>query len=154
VLITLTPSGTGAAAFTLGDDSVRIVPAGQNFSAGAGGGIKDGFLLKQERVVQQNSLVRAAYEALFPRYNLKNSLTFQVKRTFSSWELAVMFIAFHPDSIPPQGELTMTNISATGRISRYLPNAILQAAECVTHTGVTCEHRYTFLAPNPWQNAP
>jgi hypothetical protein len=152
VQLFITPPG--GRAFMLGNDAVRVVPPGTLFVSGAPGGIQDGFLLKQERILQVVPLLRASYRLVIPRYNLINSLTFLVSRTFATWELTLQFIALHADQVPALGEITMTHQSATGTTNRYLPNAVLQACECVKHTGVTCHHKYTFQAPNPWQSNP
>lgn len=144
----------GAAAYVLGDDSVRVVPITQNIALGAPGGIQDGFMTRQKRKVDHQPLFRAPYAAVIPRYNLENSLTFVTKRIFYTWEIALAFIALHADSLPVSGELTMFHQSATGNTMRYLPNAVMEECEVVRHQGVHVWHRYTFYAPNAWQSSP
>lgn len=150
--ITLTPAG-GSAAFVLADDSVSIV-AGMNFGAGAGGQVREGFVNKQKRQVQKTALFRAPYALAMPRDNLVNALSFCVQRTFQTVEACVAFIAFHPDSVPVQGELGIINQSASGLISRYLPNAVVESVECVKHTGLSCDFSYVICGNSAWQNTP
>jgi hypothetical protein len=149
--ITLTPPG-GTQVFTLGDDTVKIVPAGQNFANGAPGSVNDGYLPKQTRLVQKSAIVRGAYKIGFPRYNLENSLTFEVTRTFTSRSLAFSFLSSHADLIPVIGTLTELNVASTGRTPRYLPNAMLEDMETIEDKGLTNVVRYLFWAPNPWQS--
>src|ERR1700722_1637672 len=109
--IILTP--TGATPFVLGDDTVSLV-VGINFNAGAGGQIREGFVNKQKRRVQGSPLFRAAYLLNIPRANLENRFAFTVQRSFQTLESCVAFIAFHPDSVPAAGEITLTSQSSSG----------------------------------------
>lgn len=143
--ITLTPTGGLAVnAFLLADDAVSLV-VGATFTAGAGGQIREGFVNKQKRAVQKSPLVRAAYLLNIPRYNLENRLVFTVQRSFQTVENCVAFIAFHPDSVPMQGELTVREQSTTGLIARYLPNAVVESVECTRHIGLACDFQYITL---------
>lgn len=149
--ITLTPAG--ATAFVLGDDSVSLV-IGSNFSGGAGGQIKEGFVNKQKRRVQHSPLFRAAHLLNIPRSNLENRFAFTVQRSFQTLEACVAFIAFHPDSVPTQGEITLTSQSTTGLILRYLPAAVIETVECTRQIGLSCDFKYTVAGNGPWQSTP
>jgi hypothetical protein len=151
VKITLTPAG--ATAFVLGDDSVSLV-IGSNFSGGAGGQIKEGFVNKQKRRVQHSPLFRAAHLLNIPRSNLENRFAFTVQRSFQTLEACVAFIAFHPDSVPTQGEITLTSQSTTGLILRYLPAAVIETVECTRQIGLSCDFKYTVAGNGPWQSTP
>jgi hypothetical protein len=150
--ITLTPSG-GAASFVLADDTAGIV-AGMNFAGGAGGQVREGFVNKQKRQVQKTPLFRAPYQLNIPRFNLENRLQFTVQRAFQTVEDCLAFIAAHPDTVPTQGEVCITNQSTTGQISRYLPNAVVESVECVKHIGASCDFTYVISAGNAWQSSP
>jgi len=152
VKITLTAAG-GAAAFVLADDAVSVV-TGSNFAAGAGGQAREGFVNKQKRAGQRTALFRGAYLLNIPRFNLENRLVFTVQRSFQTIEACLAFIAYHPDSVPVQGEITMTNQSTTGQISRYLPNAVIESVECVQHQGLSCNITYTISGNGAWQTNP
>src|SRR5271157_4575977 len=134
--IILTP--TGGTPFVLGDDSVTVV-AGTSFGAGAGGQIKEGFVNKQKRRVQNSPLFRAAYLLNIPRSNLENRFAFTVQRSFQTLEACVAFISFHPDSVPTAGEITLTSQSAAGVVMRYLPAAVVERVECVRQIGLSCD---------------
>ena len=149
--ITLTP--TGATPFVLGDDAVSLV-IGTNFSAGAGGQIREGFVSKQKRQVQHSPLFRAAWSLNIPRANLENRFTFSVMRSFQTMEACVAFIAFHPDSVPTTGEITLTSQSTTGLVLRYLPSAIVESVECLRQIGLSCDFQYTITGNGPWQTTP
>ncbi len=152
--ITITPTGGSAInAFVLADDSVMVV-LGANFTNGAGGQIKEGFVNKQKRTVQKLPLFRAAYLLNVPRYNLENRLSFMVQRSFQTVENCISFIAFHPDSVPVQGEITILEQSTTGLVTRYLPNAVVESIECVRHAGLSCDLRYSICGNSAWQNSP
>lgn len=151
--ILITP--TGLSAFTLGDDTTAMPILTTAWAAGLGGQIVvDGFLAKQKRSVQVTDLFRSAYPFITPRFNWLNSFTFTVHREFSTAQNCIAFIAFHPDSIPAGGEITLSHSSSTGVIRRYLPNAVISQPECVDHKGVKCRFRYTIQAANAWQTAP
>jgi hypothetical protein len=152
VKITITPTG-GTAVFVLADDTLSVV-LGANFTAGAGGQVREGFVNKQKRTGQKSVLFRAAYLLNVPRFNLENRLAFTVQRSFQTVEACVAFIAFHPDNVPVQGEITVTNQSATGLITRYLPNAIVESVECTQHAGLSCNFRYGISGNGPWQISP
>lgn len=154
--ITITPGSIAAPSgpvFTLADDAVAIV-IGATFTAGVGGQIKEGFVNKQKRQVQTSPLFRAAYALMAPRFNLQNRLAFTVQRTFQTVENCVAFIAFHPDSVPAQGELMLDNQSASGRILGYLPNAVIESVECAQHIGLSCNFTYAISGNGAWQAAP
>jgi len=156
VKITITtPSvgASGATLFLLADDSISPV-LGANFTAGAGGQIKEGFVNKQKRLVQASPLFRAAYLLSLPRFNLENRFGFTVQRTFQTTEYCISFIAYHPDNVPTQGEITLNEQSTTGLIARYLPNAVIESVECTKHTGAACDFQYTISGNGPWQTAP
>ena len=110
--IILTPSG--GAAFVLGDDAVSVVVGG-NFSGGAGGQIREGFVNKQKRQVQRSALFRGAYLLNLARGNWENRFAFTVQRSFQTLEACVAFIAFHPDSVPMAGEISLSSQSGTGQ---------------------------------------
>jgi hypothetical protein len=149
-----TPSvgASGAIIFTLADDSISPV-LGATFTTGAGGQIKEGFVNKQKRLVQTSPLFRAAYQASFPRFNLENRFAFTVQRTFQTTENCISFIAFHPDNVPVQGEITINEQSTTCLIARYLPDAIVELVECTSHTGAACDFQYTISGNGPWQTS-
>ncbi len=149
--ITITP--TGGTAFTLADDTVNVV-LGSNFTAGTGGQLREGFVNKQKRAAQKSSLFRAAYLLNIPRFNFENRLTFTVQRSFQTVEACVAFIAFHPDNVPAQGEIAVTSQSATGLITRYLPNAVVDSVECTQHLGLSCNFRYSLCGNGAWQTSP
>jgi hypothetical protein len=154
--ITITPGSVASATgpvFTLADDATAIV-IGSTFTAGAGGQIKEGFVNKQTRQVQASPLFRAAYALIIPRFNLQNRFSFTVQRTFQTVESCIAFIAFHPDSVPTQGEITVDNQSATGRILRYLPSAAIETVECAQHVGVSCNFTYSISGNGAWQTSP
>ena len=151
ILITSPNVGaSGAVPFILGDDTVAVL-SGTTWVNGAGGQIKEGFVNKQKRQVQRSPLFRAAYVRNVARYNLENRFSFTVQRSFSTVENCVAFIAFHPDSVPVQGEITLDNQSTTGRIMRYLPNAVVEAVECARHQGLSCNFTYTIAGNGAWQ---
>jgi hypothetical protein len=152
VKITITPSGSSTA-FVLADDAVSVV-LGANFTGGAGGQVREGFINKQNRAVQKSPLFRAAYLLNIPRFNLENRLAFTVQRTFQTVEACFAFIAFHPDNVPTQGEIALTNQSATGLITRYLPNAVVESVECTHHAGLSCNFRYSIRGNGAWQSSP
>jgi hypothetical protein len=151
VKISITPSGGNA--FVLGDDTVTLV-VGTNFTAGAGGQIKEGFVNKQKRQVQKTPLFRAAYLLNVARGNLENRFAFTVQRSFQTVEACMSFIAFHPDSVPTSGEITLDNQSASGRLLRYLPAAVIEMVECSRQIGVSCDFQYTVAGNGPWQTTP
>ena len=154
--ITITTPGigqSGATLFTLADDTVGTV-IGANFANGAGGAIREGFVNKQRRRVQAAPLFRAPYLQSFPRFNLENRFMFTVQRSFQTPENCIAFIAFHPDNVPAQGEIALTEMSTTGSITRYLPNAIIEMVECVKHIGAACDFQYTISGNGPWQTSP
>jgi len=151
VKITLTP--TGATPFVLGDDSVSLV-IGTNFSAGAGGQIREGFVNKQKRKVQGVPLFRAAYLLNIARANFENRFAFTVQRSFQTVEACVAFIALHPDSVPASGEITLTSQSATGVVIRYMPAAVVEQVECARHIGLSCDFQYVLAGNGPWQSTP
>jgi hypothetical protein len=151
VKIILTPAG--APGFVLGDDSVSLV-IGTNFSSGAGGQIKEGFVNKQKRRVQKSPLFRAAYLLNIARSNLENRFAFTVQRSFQTLEACVAFIALHPDSVPVTGEITLTSQSASGLVMRYLPNAVVETVACVRQIGLSCDFQYTIAGNGPWQSSP
>ena len=151
--ITSSFSGVGAqpAPFILGDDADgRIIPIGQNFTFGAPGGIVE-YLPKNNIILDKRALVRAPYKTGFTRFNEENSITLSVSRTFTNRELAVKFRDNHADLVPVSGLITKTEISATGRIVSYLPNAFREGIQCVKNQGVTIVFRYNFWAGNAWQ---
>jgi hypothetical protein len=150
--ITITPTGRSTA-FVLADDSVSVV-LGAIFTGGTGGPIREGFVNKQKRARQKSLLFRAAYVLNVPRFNLENRLAFTVQRSFETVEGCVAFIAFHPDNVPVQGEIAVTNQSATGLITRYLPNAVVESVECTQHTGLSCNFRYSICGNGAWQTSP
>lgn len=150
--ITITPTG-GSTAFVLADDAVSVV-TGTNFAAGAGGQVREGFVNKQKRTGQRTALFRSAYLVNVARFNLENRLSFTVQRSFQTIEACVAFIAFHPDNVPAQGEVTLTHQSATGVITRYWPNAVIEAVECVRHAGLSCNFQYTVSGNGAWQTTP
>jgi hypothetical protein len=152
VKITITPAG-GSAAFVLADDAVSVV-LGANFNAGTGGQVREGFVNKQKRAGQKSPLFRAAYLLNVPRFNLENRLAFTVQRSFQTVEACVAFIAFHPDNVPVQGEVAVTNQSTTGLITRYLPNAVVESVECTQHAGLSCNFRYSIRGNGAWQISP
>jgi hypothetical protein len=133
----ITITVTGGTAFVLGDDS-----GGMN--------IQDGFRPKQTREVQSTELFRGPYKANLPRYNLENELSFVVERTFSTREAALNFMAFHADTVPAQGALTLYNLSHTGQTTRTLANATVNQVECVEHVGVSCKFQYTIAGNGAW----
>jgi hypothetical protein len=137
----------------LADDAVSVV-TGTNFAAGAGGQVREGFVNKQKRAGQKTPLFRSAYLLNVPRFNLENRLIFMVQRSFQTIEACLAFIACHPDKVPVQGEITLTNQSTTGQISRYLPNAVVESVECVLHQGLSCNITYTISGNGPWQSSP
>jgi hypothetical protein len=149
--ITITPAA--GPAFTLADDTVSVV-LGANFSAGTGGQVREGFINKQKRAGQKTPLFRAAYLLNIPRYNLENRLAFTVQRSFQTVEACVAFIAFHPDNVPVQGEIAVTSQSATGLITRFLPNAVVELVECTQHIGLSCNFRYSLCGNGAWQTSP
>ncbi len=149
--ITITPSTGGV--FTLADDGVALV-IGSTFAAGAGGQIKEGFVNKQKRRAQVSPLFRAAYALIIPRFNLENRFSFSVQRSFQTVESCIAFIAFHPDSVPTNGEVALDNQSGSGRILRYLPDAVIESVECARHVGVSCDFTYTISGNGPWQVGP
>ncbi|HEY3857708.1 MAG TPA: hypothetical protein VGO67_25270 [Verrucomicrobiae bacterium] len=149
----VTITAAGGSVFTLADDSVAVV-VGSTFAAGAGGQIKEGFVNKQQRQAQVSPLFRAAYALLIPRFNLKNRFSFTAQRSFQTVESCIAFIAFHPDSVPTSGEVALDNQSATGRIFRYLPNAVVETVECAKHVGLSCNFTYTISGNGPWQMEP
>ena len=149
--IIITP--TGGPAFTLADDTVSVV-LGANFSTGTGGQVREGFVNKQKRAGQKSPLFRAAYILNVPRYNLENRLAFTVQRSFQTVEACVAFIAFHPDNVPVQGEIAVTSQSATGLITRFLPNAVVELVECTQHIGLSCNFRYSLCGNGAWQTSP
>jgi hypothetical protein len=151
VKITLTPAG--GTAFVLGDDTVSVV-IGTNFSAGAGGQIKEGFVNKQKRRVQGSPLFRAAYVLNIARANLENRFAFTVQRSFQTLEACMAFIAFHPDSVPTAGEITLTSQSASGLVIRYLPGAVVEQIECIQQIGLGCDFQYMVAGNGPWQTTP
>jgi hypothetical protein len=139
--------------FVLGDDTVTVITT-TSYLAGAGGQIKEGFVNKQKRQVQRTPLFRAAYLLNVARYNLENRFTFTVQRSFPTLETCAAFIAFHPDSVPTSGEITIDNQSATGRVLSYLPGAVIETVECVQQIGLSCDFRYTIAGNGPWQTTP
>ena len=110
----ITLTAAGATPFVLGDDAMSLVIGG-NFSGGAGGQIKEGFVNTQKRKVQNSPLFRAAYLLNIPRFNWENRFAFTVQRSFQTLEACVAFIAFHPDSVPAAGEITLSSQSSAGR---------------------------------------
>ena len=64
------------------------------------------------------------------------------------------FIAFHPDSVPTTGEITVTSQSPSGLILRYLPAAVVESVECVRQIGLSCDFKYTIAGNGPWQTSP
>jgi hypothetical protein len=160
VKITITAPSVGAAGattFVLADDSVSVVPgsnASTNFTSGAGGLQKEGLCNKQKRVVQKSPAFRAPYQSNFPRYNLANSFSFSVQRSFQTPEACMAFVRSHADSVPVQGEITVLETSATGQSASYLPNAIVESIETIQHQEIACLSRYTISAGNAWQSAP
>ena len=149
--ITITPGG--GTPFTLADDSVSLV-AGTQFAAGVGGQVKEGFVNKQKRAAQKSPLFRAAYLLNLPRLNLENRFSFTVQRSFQTVEACLQFIAFHPDNVPVQGEITVSNQSGTGQVTRYLPNAVVESVECVQLVGLSCRFQYTISGNGAWQTSP
>lgn len=150
--ITILSSGS-TTAFVLADDTVSVV-VGANFTAGTGGQVMEGFVNKQKRAGQKSLLFRAPYLLNVPRFNLENRLTFTVQRSFQTVEACVAFISFHPDNVPVQGEIAITNQSATGLITRFLPNAVVETVECTQHTGLSCNFRYSICGNGAWQTSP
>ncbi len=149
--ITLTP--TSGVPFVLGDDAVSVV-IGTGFSAGAGGQIQEGFVNKQKRQAQRGPLFRAAYALNLARFNLENRFSFTVQRSFQNLEACVAFIAFHPDSVPVSGEITLTSQSGTGLVVRYLPAAVVETVQCTRQIGLSCDFQYTVAGNGPWQTTP
>jgi hypothetical protein len=135
--ITITP--TGGTPFVLGDDSASPAAA-----------IGDGFKPRQTRIVQSQGLFRGPYKADLARHNLENTLTFVVERSFATVESALNFMAFHADSVPVSGTLTLYNLSGTGQATRTLANAVAREIECVEHTGVSCKFQYTIVGNGAW----
>jgi hypothetical protein len=149
--ITITP--TGGAAFTLADDSVNTIVS-TSWPMGATGQIKESFLNKQKRTSQKSPLFRSAYLLNIPRFNLLNQINFTVQRSFQTVENCISFIAFHPDSVPVQGEITIQEQSTTGMIARYLPNAVVDSVECTMHSGCACNFQYAISGNGAWQTSP
>jgi hypothetical protein len=149
----ITITTTGGNVFLLADDSVAVV-IGTTFTTGVGGQIKEGFVNKQKRQVQTSPLFRAAYTLVIPRYNLLNRFSVTVQRSFQTVEACMSFIAFHPDSVPTQGEIALDNQSTTGRILRYLPSAVIESVECTQHIGLSCNFAYTISGNGAWQTSP
>ncbi|MGP8200212.1 MAG: hypothetical protein ACLQU4_12000 [Limisphaerales bacterium] len=149
--IIVTPAG--GTAFVLGDAAVSLV-IGANFSAGAGGQIKEGFVNKQKRRVQHSPLFRAAYLLNIARLNWENRFAFTVQRSFQTVEACVAFIAFHPDSVPAAGEITLAHQSGTGVVLRYLPAAVIEIVQCTRQIGLSCDFQYTIAGNGPWQTTP
>jgi hypothetical protein len=152
VKITIT-SSSNTTAFVLADDTVSVV-IGANFAAGTGGQVMEGFVNKQKRAGQKSLLFRAPYLLNVPRFNLENRLAFTVQRSFQTVEACVAFISFHPDNVPVQGEIAITNQSTTGLITRFLPNAVVESVECTRHSGLSCNFRYSICGNGAWQTSP
>ena len=150
--ITITP--TGGQPFLLADDSVSVV-IGPTFT-GRGGRANQGRVCQQTETTGpgQPAFPGGAYALLIPRFNLQNRFSFTVQRSFQSVENCIGFIAFHPDSVPTQGEITLDNQSATGRILRYLPSAVIETVECAQHIGLSCNFTYTISGNGAWQSSP
>jgi hypothetical protein len=136
VKITITP--TGGPIFTLGDDS-NAMP------------IQDGFRPRQTRVIRSNPLFRAAYKLNLASFNLENRLVFVVERTFANRELALNFMATHPDSVPVSGTVMLYDLSTSGQTKRTLSGAVVADIECVEHVGVSCKFQYTIIGNGAWQ---
>ena len=105
----------------------------------------------QRRQVQHQPLFRSAYSLDIPRFNLENRFSFTVQRTFSTVENCVSFIAVHPDSVPASGEITLTSMSSSGHIYRYMPSAIIETVECTQQIGCSCDFLYTITGNGAWQ---
>lgn len=134
----ITITANGGTAFVLGDDS-------------AGMPIQDGFRPRQTRESQSAGLFRGPYKSNLPRYNLENQLNFVVERTFATREAALNFMAFHADSVPTQGALTLYDLSNTGQTTRTLANAIVNKIECIDHVGVSCKFQYVITGNGAWE---
>jgi hypothetical protein len=160
VKITITVPNVGAAGattFVLADDSVSVVPgsnASTNFTNGAGGLQKEGLCNKQKRTVQKSPTFRAPYQTSFPRYNLANSFSFSVQRSFQTPEACMAFVRSHADNVPVQGEITVLESSATGQSASYLPNALVESIETIQHQEQACLTRYTISGNGAWQTTP
>lgn len=150
--ITITPSGGNP--FLLGDDTVSVLPVATIWPNGAGGAIREGFVNKQRRNIQTTPLFRGAYPFMAARFNWTGAFSFTVQRSFANIENCLMFIASHPDTVPASGEITLSNVSGTGSVSRYLPGAFVERVECTNHIGLSCDFTYGLTANTPWQNTP
>jgi hypothetical protein len=142
----------GATQFILGDDTTALPIVTAAWASGLGGPIVDtGFLARQKRKIQIQDLFRQGYPFITARFNWLNSFEFTVHRVFSAVQNCLAFVAFHPDSVPAGGEVTLSHTSASGVVHRYLPNAVVDSPECIDQTGVRCRFKYRISAPNPWQ---
>jgi hypothetical protein len=148
----ITLTAAGGTPFVLGDDGVGVV-TGTNFSGGAGGQIREGFVNKQKRRVQKSALFRGGYLLNAARFNWENRFGFTVQRCFQSLEACLAFIALHPDSVPASGEITLTSQSASGQMARYLPGAVMERVECTRQIGLSCDFQYTVCGNGPWQTS-
>ena len=133
----ITMTAAGGKAFVLADDA-------------GGATVQEGFCPKQTRRWQSQPLFRASYQPNLPRFNLENRLQFTVERVFPTLELALNFIAQHPDQVPICGALTLYHRSASGQATRTLANAVVVEVACTEHVGVSCKFQYTIAGNGAW----
>ena len=133
----ITMTAAGGKAMVLADDA-------------SGATVQDGFRPRQARLWQNQAVFRGAYRTNLARCNLENRLSFTVERVFATREAALNFMAFHADSVPVSGTLTLYHLSLTGQATRTLANAIMLDIECVEHVGVSCKFQYTVAGNGPW----
>jgi len=150
VKITITP--TGLTAFVLADDTIAQI-SGTSWPNGAGGTYKEGLNPEQERRIQVQPLFRAAYAAVFVRFNFVNTLSFTVERWFGSYDMNFNFVSLHADVCPVGGEIMMAN-TGVGSLVRYNPGSVLRKPRCEEYTGVYCRWKYDITLGGPWQNSP
>src|SRR5580658_5748659 len=97
------PAVAGATStFTFADMTAGMLVIGTSpgvtFPNGANGfGPTDGMSIRQARQVQKTQLFRSAYTLVLPRYNLLNTWSFSVERSFQTAEACAAFVIAHPD---------------------------------------------------------
>jgi hypothetical protein len=154
ITITAPSIATGSGAFILADDSIAQV-VGINWNLGAGGPVfEKGFLNGISYELRRASIFRGAFAYRAPSYNASTRFTFITHRVHDKVENCLGFIQSHPQSVPIQGEITLSHRSNSGSFSAYLPNALLVSATCTDQIGVKNKFQYTFEAANAWQTTP
>jgi hypothetical protein len=107
------------------------------------------------RKIQVAQIFRGDEVETFDRGNRETIVTFEISRTFSTQEVADVYVLQHEDTVPSTGLVTFTAFQPNGqKVVRYLAEGVVQTHELLEQIGVTTRHHYTIIGGTIQQAAP